>query len=454
MGASPAVSAALAAALAAGAAPLLPSEVLEVGEGKPFLRIEEAAAAARPGDLIRIHPLPGGRPYRRPALLVRTPRLTFQGVRGENGARPVLDGEGFVYSGAGPVPRAIFQFDPGADGCVLEGLELRQAHNHQSNGAGVRVNQANDLLVRDCEIHHNDMGVMSNGSVAARTARNLRLESCRIHHNGSDLNPGYNHNLYLGGTSAILRGCEVFGSTTGHNVKSRAHYNRIEACFVHDAANREFDLVDAPGNTDVEGSHAVLLGNVIVKAGPPVMKGNRAVLHFGQDGGGDHRGTIHLVHNTIVTPYLSPVVELSAAGAEARLINNLLWDAGAGRKGQVLVAARAGAALEKAAGAGNWLIGGFGLPGGTFRAAENVVVVSGGEAIFVDPARGDYRLRPDAARKLARNVLLPARIPLPAAPGGEPPPTAAALPQYRAPLGMEPRPDAARPAAGACGPAR
>ena len=150
-------------------------------------------------------------------------------MRGPKGERVRIDAAGFHYTGAGEVPRAIDQFNPGADGGTLEGFELFGARNDSYNGAGARVNQASRVTVRDCEIHHNDMGIMPNGDAARGSCALLRIESCLIHHNGSDKHPGYNHNLYLGGTSVILRACEVHSRTTGHNVKSRAHW-RSSSC--------------------------------------------------------------------------------------------------------------------------------------------------------------------------------------------------------------------------------
>jgi hypothetical protein len=98
------------------------------------------------------------------------------------------------------------------------------------------------------------------------------------------------------------------------------------ACYVHDSANREFDLVDAKGDTSVPGSDAILGGNVIVKARRG--GGNRGVIHFGQDGGQEHDGTLWLVHNTIMTPFVSPVIQLSAAKARAECHRNIFWDGG------------------------------------------------------------------------------------------------------------------------------
>lgn len=78
------------------------------------------------------------------------------------------------------------------------------AHNKSQNGAGVRINQANHVTIRNCNIHHNDAGIMSNGDVNTGTGLNQRIEYCAIHHNGDLARPGWNHNLYLGGTSVRL----------------------------------------------------------------------------------------------------------------------------------------------------------------------------------------------------------------------------------------------------------
>ena len=218
---------------------------LEVGPGKPLARIEEANAKAQPGDVILVYPRRGGQPYEKTAVFVRQADLTFRAVPGKRRSWVTISGKGFDYSGVGSTPRAIFQFNPGADGCTLEGFELTDAHNDSHNGAGVRINQANHVTVRNCEIHDNDMGIMSNGDGSPRRPSTSGSRTAVIHHNGDLSEPGYNHNLYLGGTSVTLRFCEVYASLTGHNVKSRAHHTRVEYCYVHDSANREFDLVDA-----------------------------------------------------------------------------------------------------------------------------------------------------------------------------------------------------------------
>jgi hypothetical protein len=351
--------------------------ILRVGPGQPFARIEEAHAKAQAGDVIEVYP----GPYEKVAVYVTQKNLTFRAVAAKKGERVRLSGKGFDYSGEGRTPRAIFQFNPGADGGRVEGFELTGATNGSDNGAGVRINGAHRVTISDCGIHGNDMGIMSNG------AADQTIEHCRIHENGSERRPGLNHNLYLGGESVTLRFCEVDRSLTGHNVKSRARVTRVEYCYIHDSANREFDLVDA-AETAAAGSHAWLVGNLIVKARD--MKGNKGAIHFGQDGGGERDGTIYLIHNTIVHPYVSPLLDLSASRARARLIGNIVWDGGRSPGKQEVASGRNGADTARVEGHANWFSSGFGLAGTKLDPSKNA---QGRDPGFADPSKGDYRLK-------------------------------------------------------------
>ncbi len=411
---------------------------LEVGPGKPFSRIEEANAKAQAGDVILVYPLAGNKPYVRTAVFVRQKNLTFRGVAGPDKDKPYvsISGQGFDFSGAGSTPRAIFQFNLGTDNCTLEGFELSGAHNSSHNGAGVRINQANHVAVRKCSIHDNDMGIMSNGDGSLATAVDQRIEECRISHNGDPTEPGYNHNLYLGGTSVTLRFCEIHHSLTGHNVKSRAHYTRVEYCYIHHSANREFDLVDA-AETARPKSDAVLLGNIIAK--DPKCRGNGTVIHFGQDGGKAHNGTLHLAFNTIVTPFIAPVVDLSTAGAKAQLVGNVVAS-GARQSGQKVAAVRGGAAMQNIGGEANWFCGDFSAQETGLNGKSNHFEPAGD--LFFGPRDNNYRL----PAKVAQGMIVPlsataALLELPAVPGL--PDTAALRPldwQYRYPAGGEKRP--------------
>ena len=388
---------------------------LEVGPGQRFATIEEAYRAASSGDVVLVHAQRGGKPYTQVALLVKKPRVTFRGIADRAGRRVRLSGVGYDYSGRGSVPRAIFQFDRGADGCVVEGFEMLKAHNDSANGAAVRINQANDVTIRNCDIHDNDMGVMSNGDGTPNAAARQRIENCVIHRNGSRKRPGQNHNLYLGGAGAVVSGCQVYESLTGHNLKSRAHHIRVEYCYIHDSSNREFDLVDAT-DTSVADSHAVLIGNVIVKA--PKCAGNKAVIHFGQDGSHGRDGTLYLVHNTIVTPFISPVVELSSAKASAHLTNNIVWDGGGRRSRMTLVAVRNGADAKNVTGSHNWLSPGLAdLSHTSMRPGANIVS-RGNRPAFRDISVGDFRIGRRDGEIVDRGLRL-SEIDLPDVPGGQ-----------------------------------
>jgi hypothetical protein len=416
---------------------VLGAATLEVGPGEAFQRIEEANAHAHAGDLILVHPRQDGRPYERVAVFVRQKDLSFRAAGAAEGRKVKLSGKGFDYSGAGSIPRAIFQFNRGADGCTLDGFELTGAHNRSHNGAGVRINQANRISVRNCSIRGNDMGVMSNGDDTPDTAVGQRIEYCEIHHNGDPTEPGFNHNLYLGGTDVTLRFCEIYSSLTGHNLKSRAHVTRVEYCYIHDSANRELDLVDA-ADTARPGSDALVMGCILVK--DPHCPGNRAVIHFGRDGGTSHHGTLYLIFNTVVTPFVAPVVQISDPQAKVFFEGNLVSDGGSGQKNQKLIEVQNGASLKSASGVNNWFSGAFGPVEGTALDPRSNLFRHAEFRLFVDPARNDYRLTPQAA-SLAVTPLSAEKLNVPSPPDKTQKTEERPLAwQYHHPAGKEKRP--------------
>ena len=357
-------------ALAAGEVHLVAAE-LTVGPNHPFVRLEDALAQARPGDVISVQPQPGNQPYVEVALTVNIPRLTIRSF-GATGHHVPLSGRGLDYTGQGSVPRAIVQFNERATGCVLDGFELFGAHNDSHNGAGVRINQANDITIRNCEIHHNDMGIMSNGDGTLDRAQNQRIEACVIHHNGDPTDPGQNHNLYLGGASVTLLDCDIYASLTGHNLKSRAHRIEVRHCAIHDSANRELDLVDAP-ETAFPNSDALLINNQITKA--LNCPGNGGVIHFGQDGGHPHNGTLILESNTIRTPFIAPVIQLSSPLARVELNQNVFVNPGHQRSGQILVAFSSGSPAEPVHGRDNKISSSFTLPPALAQSLEHTALL-------------------------------------------------------------------------------
>ncbi|CAN5379338.1 hypothetical protein BH11ARM1_BH11ARM1_02510 [soil metagenome] len=248
--------------------------IFAVGDGQTYSRIEDALRAAHEGDTIDVYPIIGG--YSKTALLIKTPGLTIEGV----GKHQVLiRGDDFDYSGSGQVPRAIFQV--AADRVTIKNFDLARAHNQSYNAAGIRIDAASNVTVKDCDIRGNDMGVMSNGIKGnPHAAENLLFENCDVHENGNEKDAGYNHNFYLGGTSATISNCRISNALTGHNVKSRLHYLLIKECLIDGAENREIDLVDS-WDTERPNSNVVIQKTFIKKSSS--QKGNHEVVHFGQE---------------------------------------------------------------------------------------------------------------------------------------------------------------------------
>lgn len=416
---------------------------LKVGPGQAFKSLSAANKAAKAGDTILVWPRQGNAAYERVAVFVTKPNLTFKAHRKPSQPRIPLSGKGFDYSGKGSVPRAIFQFQKNAKHGQVEGFELTGASNASHNGAGVRINQANFVSIRDCDIHHNDMGVQSNGDGGLKSAMGQLIERCHVHHNGNHKDPGYNHNFYLGGSSAVVRFCHIHHSLTGHNIKSRAHSNWIAFNFIHDSKNRELDLVDGK-ETGLPDSHSVVLGNVIVK--DPKCQGNKGVIHFGQDGGKDHKGALFLVNNTILSPHLTAIVQLSAPSAQAKLFNNIV-DAGAGPqpRPQTLLSASKKARLSSSQVSHNWLRESFKTSKPKYQLGPNNF---GRLPVpFVNASKHDYRLA-KAWKSLVNVGLRVKTIKLPSSPlkDGAKSPLAFC---YRHPLSSKKRKIKGRPDLGA-----
>ena len=277
--------------------------VLEVGPGHAFARIEDAVKAAKPRDVVRVFPDPNN--YPKTAVMVKVPLIIV--AVSKDGVK--VDGSGFDYSGVGSIPRAIFQFEPGSEDSKLIGFDLSGAHNASFNGAGVRIQGASRITVDNCRIHGNDMGIMSNGSDKDPEAgRGQAILYSEIFSNGSEKQPGYNHNLYLGGNSVTLFRCNIHHSLTGHNVKSRARFVGVQGCYSGDCANGELGLPES-ADTDRKNSNAVIISSRIVK--DPNCSGNRGVIHFGQEKG-NRTGGLFLLNTVVVTPFGSPVVQVTS----------------------------------------------------------------------------------------------------------------------------------------------
>src|SRR5499433_82011 len=240
-------------------------------------------------------------------------------LRGVPGPRPVFDATGLDLSGAGSVPRAIFQFTGGSHWRVSH-LELKNAANRSANGAAFRVTAgALDVIIDDVSVHDCQDGFMSDG------AATLTVRASDVFHNGAG--DGFSHNFYVQGQSIVLIGNHIHDSKNGQNVKVRSHDALIAYNLIENAGNSEIDLIQNPPQTDAPNANATLIGNVIVR--PATADNNSQVIVWGSDNPSDtgRNGSLFAINNTFILA--NPSNRLfhaisPAAGSQIHLVNSIV----------------------------------------------------------------------------------------------------------------------------------
>lgn len=328
--------------------------------------------------------------------------IRLVGLRGPNGERPVIDGD------QATTPPMI---KPSAADAYLQDLGLIALHNHflkpagapwgwhpghititgfkvqHARGqyqyfdaagnarnyahftAGIFINPGDEVVVEDCEITDNALGIFANShegvfGPAELTTQNLTLRGNYVHGNG-DATTLSIHNVYIEG-----HGCNVIGNYFGHeagkvgtNYKSRCSHERFYANHVNGGYQGLLMLVDPQSGWDALGTAAdfeptVVAGNVLVNPyGAGTSSGG--MVHFGGDSytqPAHYRRTLLMLHNTIVdhshdsrVSVLMPV-DSTATGLlmDQWLANNAivnLWDQQGSGAAELGLAANDGNAL-------------------------------------------------------------------------------------------------------------
>lgn len=344
---------------------------LQVGPTRQYKTIADAAAAAGHGDTVVIDP----GIYRETVRWRKTgdgPPIT---IRGAGADRTIVDGVGIsIRSGS---QRALFQIDEGR--YVIEGITFRNGRNGH-NGAGVRLVRTQDTVIRRCRITDNDMGVMSTDHGS------LLIEHSEISFNGTPDFNGYSHNTYLEGDRVTVRFSYLHDGATGQNFKARTRYIELLYNYIADAHDRidggeptkEIGL-QSGNETASPHSHAVLIGNVIIKSGR-----GHGFIDFGPEGKTPPRnGTLYMAHNTVIREANDGlyIFRLGDRASRAELHNNIFY-------GTRQLARGDGA--EHIVGSRNWFPRGSELPPGLTDS------IFGDDPGFVSLSQRDYRLRPDS----------------------------------------------------------
>ncbi len=281
-----------------------------------------AAVALAPGDVVEVDPGTYGDTCQLTASGTASAPIT---LRGPPGPMPVFSPPaGTDLSGAGSVPRAIFQFTGGSY-WVVQHLELKNAWNTSANGAAFRLTAgAHDILIEDVSVHDCQDGMMSDGPAT------LTVQNSDIFHNGAG--DGYSHNFYLQGDSAILIGNHIHDSNGGQNVKLRSRYAALFYNLVENAGQYEMDLIQGP-DTSNANANAVLVGNVIAR--PSASGNDNQVILFGTDDATQaaRNGSLYAVNNTFVLKnsanHLFHAIQ-PVAGSQIVFENNIVFATAAG----------------------------------------------------------------------------------------------------------------------------
>ena len=256
-------------------------------------------AAAQSGDTIEVD----AGEYVDDISSIKVNDLTIRGV---GGARAHLKA-----TLPPPNKKGIFVVEGGVGPVTFEHLEIsgsRISEGDGNNGAGIRA-QGTDVTIRDCYIHDNQNGILTN-------ATSVTVEFSELAYNGE---AGYEHNIYVGeGPKFVFRGNYSHHSVHGYTLKSRAFENHI----VYNRLMEEGDgngsgLIDLP-----QGGLTYIIGNLIQK-GPVADNKTRVVLYKGE-GGTNPDLRLFVSHNTFVNdgPPGSIFVDIKAA-TEVTLGNNL-----------------------------------------------------------------------------------------------------------------------------------
>jgi hypothetical protein len=230
-------------------------QVLKVGPGQQYARPSEAARVAGDGALVEI--LAGD--YEGDVAVWRQNDLTLRGV----GGRPHVRAGGRDAEG-----KAIWVIK--GDRVTVENLELSGARVPSRNGAAIRAEGAG-LTIRNCHLHHNEMGLLTNPSPDSV----VTIEDSEVDHNTTDTerHGRLGHNIYVNQVRRfVLRNSYVHGARTGHQVKTRAQRNEIHDNRIEDGDGWGSLLLDISN-----GGQAEVINNQFQQS---ALAGNRTAIGF------------------------------------------------------------------------------------------------------------------------------------------------------------------------------
>jgi hypothetical protein len=278
-------------------------ELLRVGPVRTLTRPSQAAAIAQDGATVEID----AADYGGDVAVWRQNRLTLRGI----GGRARLRAEGRAAEG-----KAIWVIT-GAH-VTVENVELSGTRVPGHNGAGIRAEGA-ELTIRNCRLHHNEMGLLTNNNSASR----VLIEDSEFDHNRTDTarNGRLGHNIYIGRIAGfVLRRSHVHDAHIGHLVKSRARDNQIYDNRLLDQQGDSSYLIDLS-----EGGRAVIRDNQLHQG---ARSQNRTAIAFAAEANREAAGqSLRVIDNDFTSDGAPGTFVRNFSVAAAKLVGNRLHGA-------------------------------------------------------------------------------------------------------------------------------
>ena len=183
---------------------------VRVGPGQRLKRPSEAAATVADGAVVEIE----AGTYDGDVAVWTQDHLTLRAVDG----RAQLRARGRTAEDKG-----IWVIK--GDHTTVDGIEFFGARSPHRNGSGIRL-EGSHLVVRDSLFHDNQMGILTSNNTPDSE---ILISHSEFRQNTSGAVEGeLGHNIYIGRAGRFtLEFSYVHGADFGHNVKSRARFNRI-----------------------------------------------------------------------------------------------------------------------------------------------------------------------------------------------------------------------------------
>ena len=232
------------------------AKIWEVGENLSYKSPSSVTSLAQNNDTVYIHK----GVYLQDVCKWTANNLLLKGVD----ERPILNSNGISSGG-----KAIWVIS--GNNVRVENIEFLNCRVPDKNGAGIRVEGVNISIIK-CGFHNNEMGILAGDKVGSR----ITIEQCEFGYNG--YGDGYSHNVYINHVDELIfRFNYSHHSKTGHELKSRAHINRIYY-------NRLSDENDGTASRNIDlpnGGLAYVIGNII-EQGP--ISENSNLIGYGLEG--------------------------------------------------------------------------------------------------------------------------------------------------------------------------